>query len=104
VACSKASAPPPEAAYSPPVPVSPGGRRAVDDHVHYGSLELSAFQGFDGGRRSLFFKFDQGKALGTAASISGEANGPDLAIDREDLPQITIRDLWGQVAYKQGSH
>jgi hypothetical protein len=75
--------------------VPPGGRWAVHDHIHHGSLEFGAFQCFDGGRRSLFVKFDKSKALGAAPATMGNADGADLPIDREDLPQIAIGDLRG---------
>ena len=89
------SAPPPEAARPPPAPAPPGGRRVVYDHIHHGSLKLGAFQSFDGGRRSLFVKLDKSKALRPAPAITGNADGADLPIDREDLLQITIGDLRG---------
>lgn len=73
----------------------PDRRWLVHHHVHSVAPELSALQGFDCGGRGLILKLDKSKAAGAARPVAGDADGADISIDREHLPQVAIGGLWG---------
>jgi hypothetical protein len=73
----------------------------VHDHVHHGTLKFDAFQSLDGGGGGLVLEFDKGKAPGASPPTPADADGSDLPVGRKDFLQVTIGDLWGQVAHEQ---
>ena len=98
---ARPSASPVEAAPRTPTATPPGRRGAVHDHVHHRALKLSALQSLDGGSGRLILKLDKSKTSRAAPATMGDADGTDLPVGRKDLLQITIGDLWGQVAHEQ---
>ena len=79
--------PAPEAAAPAAAALSPATRRrAVYDHIHDSSFELSALQGFYGDSRGLVVKFYKGIPAGAAGAITGDAERANLPEDRKDGP------------------
>jgi hypothetical protein len=55
---------------------------------------LDTLESFDGGVRSRAFELDEGDPAGTAPAVARDANGSNRSVDREDLSQVGIGDLW----------